>query len=176
MYLSPPLRRSPEVRCLAGDTGSLCLGTDCTPQDVLFHSASSRATRSPELGNTNFLCVRRTYSAPPPPSPLPSRPPHPTRSIWGRKPWDNPAHFTSKGEACFLLVTQRVKAIRAPRELGPQKRRVLCHLPVATGLVRPLPPLSPASLPLHSLHPIKVSGWVCPGSAPLRKPHSGQGS
>lgn len=120
------------------------------------------------------------YSAQPLPHPLapsiPSLLPLPPNPTWGGKPWNSPA-FTFKWETRFLLGKQRVKAIRAPSsgEPGPPRRRVLCHLLAATGLARPLP-LSRASPPLHSPDPRKVSGWVGPGSARLRKPYSGQGS
>lgn len=137
--------------------------------------------RGSQVGNRDFHCARKMHSAqhphsPPPFAPILSTHPRPPHCTWGGKSCNSPEPFTFKWETRFLLGKQRVKAIRAPSsgEPGPPRRRVLCHLLAATGLARPLP-LSRASLPLLSSDPRKVSGWVCPGSARLRKPDSGPG-
>lgn len=50
--------------------------------------------------------------------------------------------------------------------MGPQRRRVLSPPPCSYRPRSATPPLSAASLPSYSLHPIEVSGWVCPSPAP----------
>lgn len=133
-------------RCLAGNTGKLPAREKLHVPGCTFPFRIFRSCRgAPELGDTNSDCVRKRYSAQPLPSPFPSHPfpsfPPRTNSTWGGKPWNSPARFTSKWEARFLLVMQRVKAIQAPSfgERGPQRRRALGDLLSATGLARPLP-------------------------------------
>lgn len=89
----------------------------------------------------------------------------------GRKTQGQPSAFPSY-LSCKGLTRSGLPASESgdPREGGSSATS--SQLPASLGHS----PLSPAFPPLHSLHPVEMSGWVCRIAARLRKPYAGLGS